>query len=101
MVNEVAVGGKKRHVDIILVRWLDSHPLALDVTVNNPLAPGLGVWMQLDADTVPDPENGDFSPLLKGLPDTISEDAREFYFFLPPVQTSEVSILQVLDTPLA
>lgn len=41
--NEVAVGGKTRPPDIWVTRWLDGHPLALDLTVTHPLAPSLGL----------------------------------------------------------
>ena len=36
-------GGKKRPADILIFSWLDGHPLALDATVTQPLAPGLGL----------------------------------------------------------
>ena len=45
--NNVAVGGHERPADILVTRWTDNAPVAVDVTVTHPLAPHLGVNQQL------------------------------------------------------
>ena len=41
--NNVGVGGRERPADILVTRWTDNEPVAVDVTITHPLAPHLGV----------------------------------------------------------
>jgi len=50
--NEVAVEGKKRPADVLITRWSNGGPLAIDVTVTHPLAPGLGLNAQASKDVL-------------------------------------------------
>ena len=43
MQNNVGVGGRERPADILVTRWTDNEPVAVDVTAIHPLAPHFGV----------------------------------------------------------